>query len=349
MQLSKRAFSVLYAVVELYIRSGAPVASRLVARHSGLGLSSATIRNVMAELEDAGLLERPHTSAGSVPSDRGLRVYVDSLPAGSSPPPRIRQEIEARMDALRRELEEDIEWVAELVADATREAGMAIRPVGSGPSLEALSLVLLGGRRVLGVIVTDDGTVEKRVIEMDAEPHRERLQEVSNLLTRSLAGTRLGDVAEHLDGPLFADPTRGSEDLRADALEIARKLFTTSEIDVEVRVVGTENLLASNEFAEIERVRSLMTALSDRPRIASELRRAFARGRTQVFIGGESSTTADGGLGMVATLYFRDHRRVGAIGVVGPRRLDYQRIVPVVEFIGDTLTHILETPGASHA
>ncbi len=349
MHLSKRAYSVLYAVVELYIRSGAPVASRLVARHSGLGLSSATIRHVMAELEEAGLLERPHTSAGSVPSDRGLRVYVDRLPAGTPPPPRIRREIEARMESLRRELEEDIEWVAELVAEATREAGMAVRPVGSGPALEAMTLVLLGGCRVLGVIITDDGTIEKRVIELDDEPTRERLQEVSNLLTRTLAGTRLGDVADRLDKPSLGELSDGSEELRQDALAIAGRLFVTGEIDVEVRIVGTENLLASAEFSEIERVRSLMSALDDRPRIAGELRRAFARGRTQVLIGGESTTTADGGLGMVATLYFRGQRRVGAIGVVGPRRLDYQRIVPVVEFIGDSLTHILETPGASHA
>lgn len=349
MQLSKRAFAVLCAAVELYIRDGAPVASRLVARHSGLGLSPATIRNVMAELEEMGLLERPHTSAGSIPADRGLRLYVDSLPAGTPPPPRIRQAIGSRMEALRRELEEDIEWVAELVADATREAGLAVRPVGSGPALEALSLVLLGGSRVLGVIVSDDGTVEKRVIEMDSEPSRERLQEVSNFLTRSLAGTRLGDVADRLEEPLPSDPSEGTQELVEDALGIARKIFATSEIDVEVRIVGTENLLASTEFSEIERVRSLMAAIGDRPRLAGELRRAFVRGRTQVLIGGESTTTADGGLGMVATLYFRDRRRVGAIGVVGPRRLDYQRIVPVVEFIGDSLTHLLDTSGASHA
>jgi heat-inducible transcriptional repressor len=116
-----------------------------------------------------------------------------------------------------------------------------------------------------------------------------------------------------------------------------------------VRIVGTENLLSSEEFAEVERVRLLLSTLQDRSRIASELRRAVARGRTQVLIGDESTATAPGGLGIVASLYFRERRKAGAIGVVGPRRLDYQKIVPVVEYIGETLTEMLDKPGASHA
>ena len=103
------------------------------------------------------------------------------------------------------------------------------------------------------------------------------------------------------------------------------------------------------DFVDIERVRSLMATLQDRARLANEFRKAFARGRTQVLIGEESEATASGGLGMVATLYFRDSRRAGAVGVVGPRRMDYQRIVPVVEYVGDTLTQMLETSGASDA
>ena len=336
-------------MVELYIRTGEPVASRLVARHSGLGLSSATIRNVMAELEEGGFLNRPHTSAGSMPSDLGFRQYVNNLPRGEAPPPAVRREISARMEAMRRDLEEDISWIAELLADATREAGVAVRPVGAGPVLEAVSLVLLGGGRVLGVIVTDNGAVEKRVLDVDGEPSREELQKVANFLTRQLAGTDLDRIAAKVDTLVSTELLTGKAGLRKDVLRIARRLFATSEIDVEVRIVGTENLLSSEEFAEIDRVRLLLSTLQDRSRIASELRRAFANGRTQVLIGDESAATAPGGLGIVASLYFRDHRKAGAIGVVGPRRLDYQKILPVVEYIGETLTEMLNKPGAPHA
>ncbi len=250
---------------------------------------------------------------------------------------------------MRRELEEDIDWVAELVADATREAGVAVRPVDEGPILEAVSLVLLGGRRVLCVIVTDDGTVEKRVFEIDRNRSREELQTIANFLTRNLAGLRIEDVSADHESLVTRRQAPESERLREEARGVARQVFTSEELEVEVRVAGTGNLLGTAAFSEIDRVRSLLASLQDHNRIAGELRRVFAGGRTQVLIGEESEATASGGLGIVATLFYRDNRRAGAIGVVGPRRLDYQKIVPVVEYIGDTLTQMLETPGANHA
>jgi heat-inducible transcriptional repressor len=349
MELSRRALSVLCAVVELHIRSGDPVASRQVARHSGLGLSPATMRNVMAELEEGGYLSRAHSSAGRVPSDRGFRHYVDTLPRRSGPTPAVKRQLEGRMATMRRELVEDIEWVAQLIAEATSEAGVAVRPMGDGPVLEAVSLVLLDSNRVLAVIVTDDGAVEKRVLELDGDRSRERLQTLSNFLTSHLAGLSIRDIESRVDKLGLGEGSTGSRDLQVEAQEIARQLFSIEERDVEVWVAGTDNLLATSDFIDVERVRSLLTTLQDRARIAEEFRKAFVRGRTQVLIGEESEATASGNLGMVATLYFRDRRRAGAVGVVGPRRMDYQRIVPVVEYIGDTLTQMLETSGASDA
>jgi heat-inducible transcriptional repressor len=348
MELSRRAISVLCAVVELHIRSGEPVASRQVARHSGLGLSPATMRNVMAELEEGGFLSRAHSSAGSVPSDKGFRHYVDTMPRRSGPTPAIRRELEARMATMRRELVEDIEWVAQLIAEATSEAGVAVRPMGDGPVLEAVSLVLLENHRVLGVIVTDDGSVEKRVLEIDGDRTREQLQTLSNYLTSRLAGLTIRDI-ESLVDTMFLDEGSGVRELQIEAKEVAQQLFLSEGRDVEVWVAGTDNLLATSDFVDVERVRSLLTTLQNRAQIAQEFRKAFTRGRTQVLIGEESEATASGNLGMVATLYFRDSRRAGAVGVVGPRRMDYQRIVPVVEYVGDTLTQMLETSGASDA
>lgn len=252
------------------------------------------------------------------------------------------------MLTMRRELVEDIEWVAQLVAEVTKEAGVAVRPLGEGPALEAVSLVLLENRRVLGVVIGDDGAVEKKVLDFEPAVSREELQVLSNVLTKVLSGTPLQDVHRMYSRIAESDEDDVGPDLRLEAEKTVRKLFSSDEKDVEVRIVGTENLLASNEFCEIGRVRSLLTALEDRTRIADEFRRAFAHGRTQVLIGAESETTAGGNLGIVATLYFRDHQRAGAVGVVGPRRMDYQRIVPVVEYIGDSLTQMLGDSGAMH-
>ncbi len=349
MELSKRALSVLCAIVELYIRSGEPVASQRVARHSRLGLSSATIRNVMAELEEGGFLTSLHSSAGRAPSDKGFRLYIDNLPRRTAPPPAVRNALASQILTMRRELIEDIEWVAQLIAQATNEAGMAVRPLGEGPVLEAVSLVLLEHRGVLGLVVGSDGSVEKRVLELDDTLSRDDLQQLSNFMTRRLSGAPLQDIDAFL-ARLGQDEEPGPDgELLANARLVVRQLSSIDESDIEVRIAGTENLLVSTDFSEIERVRSLLSTLEDRTRIAAEFRRAFARGRTQVLIGGESETTAQGNLGIVATLYFRDQRRVGAVGVVGPRRMDYQRIVPVVEFIGDSLTQMLETSGADYA
>jgi heat-inducible transcriptional repressor len=351
MDLSGRAFSVICGVVELYIRTGAPIASRQVARSSRSGISSATIRNVMAKLEEEGYLTRSHPSAGCIPTDRSFRLYVDSLAQHRRLSGNARRRLVQRMTACQRELEEDIEWVAEVAAEVTQEAGMAIRPMEEGPVLEAVSLVHLGGRRVLGVVVTTDGTVDKRVLTRSSAPTPQLLQRESNFLSQTYRGMSLERIRRRLDSSSAegGDFSVSEDDpVVESAAEVARQLFDEVEGEVEIQVAGTDNLLQTSDFAEAERLRSLIAALQDRRRIVREWRRVFDRGRTQVIIGRESEVTASGNLGMVATLFYHKGRRAGALGVVGPRRMDYGRIVPVVEFIGDTLTQMLEEPGAAH-
>ncbi len=346
MNLSRRVLKVLSAIVELFIRSGGPVASREVARFSGLGLSSATIRNIMSELEEAGYLIRPHSSAGTVPSDRTLRLYVDTVSSGCRLSPTIRRRVSDRMEEVRRELVEDFAWVARLTADVTREAGVAVRPFGIGRFLEAVSLVALEGSRVLGVLVTADGTVEKRLLSLDRELTRERLQEIANFLTLEFRGLNLDEIKAAVRSSADTDPGTRCDDLEREALEFIRELVPHDNPRVEVQVAGTDNLLQTEDFNEIERVRSLFATLDDKQRIVREIRKALTRGSTQVIIGRESALTASGELGVVTTLFYKNGERAGAVGVVGPRRMDYTRIVPVVEFIGDSLTKMLQEPGA---
>lgn len=346
MDLSRRVLKVLSAIVELFIRSGGPVASREVARFSGLGLSSATIRNIMSELEEAGYLIRPHSSSGTVPSDRTLRLYVDTVSSGCRLSPTVRRRVSDRMEEVRRELVEDFAWVARLTADVTREAGVAVRPFGIGRFLEAVSLVALEGSRVLGVLVTADGTVEKRLLSLDRELTRDRLQEIANFLTLEFRGLNLDEVKAAVKSSSDADPGPPCDDLEREALEIIRDLVPHANPRVEVQVAGTDNLLQTEDFNEIERVRSLFATLDDKQRIVREIRKALTRGSTQVIIGRESALTASGELGVVTTLFYKNGERAGAVGVVGPRRMDYTRIVPVVEFIGDSLTKMLQEPGA---
>lgn len=346
MNLSRRVLKVLYAIVELYIRSGGPVASREVARFSGLGLSPATMRNLMAELEESGYLTRPHASAGTVPSDSALRLYVDAVSQGRRLSAADRRHLEARMSEMRRELIEDFAWVARFTADVTMEAGVAVRPFGHGRVLEAVSLVALDDSRVLGLLVTADGTVQKRLVTLEKGISRDRLLEIANFLTSAFRGMDLDEMSvaagvadgEQVETTLSA--------LERESFDIARRLVRAANARVEVQVAGTDNLLATDDFIEIDRVRSLFATLEDEQQIVREIRRALASGPTQVIIGRESDVTASGELGLVTTLFFKDGQRAGALGVVGPRRMDYARIVPVVEYIGDSLTRMLQEPGA---
>jgi len=345
--LTARERAVLACVVEFYIGSGAPVASRQIVSSSGLDLSSATIRNVVARLESKGLLTRPHSSAGSLPTDRGYRTFVDALCVQRHLPTPVRRQLEARIFSMRRELVEDLEWVAQVAADVTQEAGVAMRPIGEEPVVEAVSLVPLGGRRVLGVVVTTDGTVDKRMLVCDDEPLAESLQEESNYLTTTFRGASHEQIRRWIEEA--DEPDAGLDAVARRAAGTARELFADRDEGIEVQLAGTDRLLQSAEFTEAERIRSLLSALHDRRKMAMEWRRALDKGPTQVIIGRESEVTASGNLGMVATLFFKGGRRAGAVGVVGPRRMNYGRIVPVVKFIGDALTRMLEEPGASHA
>lgn len=350
MELSRRELAVLCGIVERYVATGEPVASREVARVCGLGLSPATIRNVMASLEERGLLDRSHPSAGCVPTDRSFRAYVDSVLPGRRLAGPTKSRLLEKMTAERRELVEDIEWLARVAADVTREAGISVRPIEDGPVVEAVSLVPLGGQRVLGVVVNADGTVEKKVVIRMEEAGLEELHEEGNYLSSALAGMSAEGIHQQIS--LWEQQlveTGVLDPLLERAATVARQLFEEEGGDVEVCVAGTDNLLQGTDFAEAGRIRSLLATLQDRHGIVREWRRALAKGRTQVIIGRESEVTASGNLGMVVTLFYRGGRRAGAMGVVGPRRMDYGRIVPLMEYMGDTLTRMLEEPGVRHA
>ncbi len=347
--LRRRELRVLVAIVDLYVRTGEAVASHLVARRLGRELSPASVRSVMASLEAAGMLSRPHTSAGCVPTDAGFRLYVNSLGRNWSLPASTRRRLSERMAAAKRELVEGIEWLAGVVAEETHEAGVAVRPIGEEPTLEAVSLMPLGEGRALGVIITADGSVEKRLLNLSAEWNAEELLEVANYVNATFRGKSLEAAHKHFEQGTAALPEIGRPApgrTAEEVIELGRRLLAGDGEDAEVQVAGADNLLQATDFADVDRIRSLLTLLSDRTRILRLWRRGFDRGRTQIIIGRESDVTATGSLGTVATLFFREGRRVGAVGVVGPLRMDYGRVVPVVEFIGATLTGMLEEGGA---
>jgi len=344
MTLSRRELAVLSEVVGRYLRRGAAVSSGDVASSTAVGLSPATIRKVMVRLEGRGLLRQPHTSAGRMPTDLGLRTYLETEAPRRRLTGERRRRLLTEIGDRRRELVEGLDWVARLIADLTREVGLAVRPMGEAPVLEAVSLVALSGGRALGIIVTASRAVEKRVVELPEGVDETVLIELTNYFNRRFHGRSLDSILAELED----DPGVAGRDVPVGAGSVGKRLFRLIPESAEVLVAGADHLLEERELAENHALRSVVSALEDRDRIARVLRTVLEEDKTRVIIGQESEITANAGLGLVATVFTHDGRRVGAVGVLGSRRMDYARIVPVVELVGDTLTAMLDESDRSY-
>ncbi len=342
-ELNTRERSVLEAIAGIFLRTGRAVASHQVAGRPIQRLSPASIRGVMARLEERGLLSRSHSSAGCVPTDQGLRTFLDLDLPRRRPSAHLRRRVEASFKELRRAGVDDFQWVAGLAADLTNEAGVVVRPMRDDPVLESITLVPLGGGRVLGVLVTADGWIGKQVTSV---PESRRDAELSRLAVRTTArfrGMSFRCIRDRIKHDTEGD--RRDSDWERDTL---LGVFPRDE-GGEVLVKGAENLIEHEAFSEVDRIRSVLKVLDDRPQIACEWRRALAEGPTGVVIGSESRLTASGNLGMVATLFYKGDCAAGAVGIVGPRRMDYGRIVSIVRCIGETLSEYLGEQGCAES
>ena len=348
MNLSQRELTVLREVIRRHLRRGAPVSSTEVAHSSSVRLSPATVRSVMAQLEEKGLLRQPHTSAGRVPTDSGLRADINaSVPQRNLSRSRQRWLAETMLER-RRQLAEGLDWVTRLIAEATQEAGVAVRPMGEAPVLEAVSLLPLPGGNALGVVVTAAGTVEKRVVELSEALSEAHLQALANFFNTAFHGFSLDAIIDRLEAGEGVLVDGLPAPVAALVFSVGDQLFRFHPDDAEVLLAGTQKLLAEQDYAATDRVRTVLAVLEDRARIARFMRRFLEGRETGVVIGQESELTSEAGLGMVATVFLREGRRVGAVGVLGPRRMDYTRILPVVEFVGGTLTAMLDESVRSH-
>lgn len=347
MTLSQRELTVLREVVRRHLRSGAPVSSAEVAHSSSMRLSPATVRSVMAQLEEKGLLRQPHTSAGRVPTDRGLRADIDASTCQHNLSGSRRRWLADAMMKRRRQLAEGLDWVTHLISEVTLEAGVAVRPMGEAPVLEAVSLLPLPGGDALGVVVTAAGTVEKRVVELKETLSEAHLQELAGFFNTVFHGLSLDAIIDRLEAGRDVSNAGLPSRVASVAVSVGDQLFRFRPDDAEVLLAGTQKLLAEQEYAATDRVRTVLAVLEDRARIARFMRRILEGRESGVVIGQESELTAQAGLGMVATVFLREGRRVGAIGVLGPRRMDYARILPVVEFVGGTLTAMLDESSRS--
>ena len=331
-ELNERSREVFRLIVEGYMETGEPVGSRTLARALADDLSPATIRNVMADLQDAGLLFSTHTSSGRLPTEAGMRLFVDGLMEFGPLSKQDCTAIENRCEASGNSVSELFEEASEILSGLSRCAGMVMAPKTESP-LKHIELVQLGPRRALVVMVTESGLVENRVIGVPEGMIPSSLIEAGNFLNARLVGKTLPDTRDEILAEIETHRAQLDE-MTAQVVEagIAERGGETASQTLVVK--GQANLLENVQALEdLEHIRRLMAALETREGLVGLLEAADTAEGVQIFIGAENQLFGLSGCSMIVAPFRTEQRQiVGAVGVVGPTRINYARIIPMVDY-----------------
>jgi heat-inducible transcriptional repressor len=340
-ELSDRAREVFRVVVESYLGTGAPVGSRTISKLAGFNLSPASIRNVMQDLEEAGLLAAPHISAGRMPTDQGLRLFVDAIMQAAEPSAEERRIIEGQLGRDGGPIENALSAASAALSDLSACAGVVMVPKRE-PRLRQIGFVPLSRDKAMAVLVGQDGSVENRVVELPAGVSPSTLIEAANYISDQLSGLTLSEAQARLQ----AEIGKGRAALDAASRELVERGLAIWSEDGERRPVlivrGQSHLIDAAAAADLERVRQLLGQLEEAQEISRLLDSAAEGSATKIFIGSENKLFALSGSSVIASPYRgADGRVVGVVGVIGPTRLNYARVVPMVDFTAQTLSRLM--------
>ncbi|MEW7981221.1 MAG: heat-inducible transcriptional repressor HrcA [gamma proteobacterium symbiont of Phacoides pectinatus] len=339
--LSERAQHFLKVLVERYILDGEPVGSRTLARDSGLSLSPATIRNVMADLEDMGLVASPHTSAGRIPTISGYRMFIDSLITLKPPE-------EAELQALRERLgvPDDsrrlIQSASQLLSGFTHMAGVVMVPRRDHVIFRQIEFLPLSGNKVLTILVTEAGEVHNRIIETRKVYSPAELVQAANVLNEHYAGSGLEGIHHRLVQEM--DEARaGMNKIMMDALAMAEKVIGTDEGSDDLVMAGQTNLMDFDELAQMGKLRQLFDSFTEKQELLHLLDESLHADGMQIFIGEESGYKPLNDCSLVTVRYEVDGKVAGVLGVIGPTRMAYDRVIPIVDVTAKLLGAALKS------
>ena len=331
-QLSERSLYLFKALVEHFIQDGTPVGSRTLSKDSSLNLSPATIRNVMADLEDFGLLDSPHTSAGRVPTAKGYRLFVDSLL-------RVKDLNSFEVEKIAKELDPENDFkslmqrTSSMLSDITQLAGVVMLPKNEKSTLQHMEFVALSGNRVLVILVVNDREVQNRIIHTSRAYSASELQEASNYLNDIFVGRDLNFVRNNILDELEKTKEQLSHSMQT-AMEMAQLAFDYEKSKInndELLFSGETNLMDVAELCEVEKLKKLFNTFNQQRDILHLLEQAIGADGIQIFIGEESGHDVLDNCSVVTSPYEVDGKILGVLGVIGPTRMHYERVIPIVD------------------
>jgi heat-inducible transcriptional repressor len=342
-QMSDRRASVLRALISHYVSSGEPVGSKTLVERYNLGVSSATVRNEMAALEEAGFISQPHTSAGRVPTDAGYRYFVDALGSEARLPAKQMHQIQSFFGEPRWELEDALRQTASLLSSLTNHAAVVFAPALDRSLVRHVELVGLAGARAMVVLVTDTGRVENHIIALPPEPEDLQLDETGQMLNRMLADTPLEEAPAKIIEELEKLPLELRLVASAVAVALAQGL---TELDGErVFLEGTSKIVDEHKFSDLETVRQVIGALEHRRLLLEVLADALSLGSVSVRIGSENPVSEMQFCTVITAPYGLSTSPIGSLGVVGPTRMDYRRTIAAVHEVSANLGRMLTDLG----
>lgn len=335
--LDERARRVLATIVRDHIREGGPIGSQAIAR--GIDASSATVRSVMADLESLGLLEKPHTSAGRIPTAAGYRYYVDALLKMKAPLPEEREQIAKNAQEASSQLGGLMTAASKVLHTLTRHAGVVASPRPQTERLQRIEFLQLREGRVLAVLVARSGAIHNRLLTLERPASPSHLEQMANYLNTLIADLTLSEASARLRTELERDRA-ALDELRGHALSLGARAVRTE--GGEVHIEGQASLLEDAGLVQdLVKMRALFQALDQKERLLNVLDRTLEAQELRIFIGAESGIV-DADLSIVAAPYRVRGEVVGALGVIGPTRMDYSRVVPLVELTASIVSATLD-------
>lgn len=345
MTLDNRAENVLKNLVETYIQQGQPVGSRTLSKLPQLGVSSATVRNVMSDLEELGLITAPHTSAGRIPTSQGYRLFVDSMVKAST----LTQKVVAQLsDRFQQETDPEalLAHASDVLSELTQFAGVVVLPSHSVTRFHQLEFMRLSESRLLAILVTEDGRVQNRVLTTAASFSDSELVSAANFFNRRYKGNTLDDVRRLLLSDMHQDNDEMHQ-LNKEAMQAASRVISEEEDSSqnEVMLSGEQKLLDVPDLCQIETLQKLFDAFKTKRDLLDLLDRSMKASGVSVFIGEESGYSALGECSVIASPYQVDGKILGTLGVVGPTRMAYDEVISVVDITSKLLSQALsQTP-----
>ncbi|MFZ1827695.1 MAG: heat-inducible transcriptional repressor HrcA [Candidatus Competibacteraceae bacterium] len=328
--LSERTQHLLKVLVERYIRDGTPVGSRALARDAGLELSPATIRNVMADLEELGYLRAPHTSAGRVPTARGYRLFIDALLRVK---PLDQQEVETLRRRIDQPAQSGVELarsVSDLLSGVTQLAGVVMLPRHNVVTLRHVEFLPLSDKRVLVILVLNAQEVQNRIIQTQRPYNAVELQQAANYLNAQFAGQDIQQVRGALLGEL-REVRDSLDQLMQTVMEMAEQTFDAGPNSEDYVVAGQTHLMQCADLSDLDKLRQLFEAFNHKRDLLHLFDQCLHAEGVQIFVGEESGFDVLGGCSVVTAPYSVEGRVLGVLGVIGPTRMAYDRVIPVVD------------------